>query len=173
MFPMVMTLAALLSLGAGTVGAATNEEVEKSIGSALVEKLGDDAKTIRVAFYDGKATLSGKVKEDSTMELAKEVALWVPGVNKVENEIESATNRAFGSGKVLDESKDTALENEVKNALNNEIGRDSSGIEVEACAGFVSLRGTVPDKERHDRAMATATKYKGVEKVIDLLRLPG
>ena len=59
--PKVLTLliCAVLMLGAGAAVAATNTEMEAAIAKALVEKLGSDASTIRVAFFDGKATLSG------------------------------------------------------------------------------------------------------------------
>jgi osmotically-inducible protein OsmY len=163
----------LLPLTAGALFAATNEETEKAITATLIEKLGDDAKTIRVAFFDGKATLSGKVTQDSTEEIAKEVALYVPGVTKVENQIESVTNRALGSGKILDESKDTGVEGDVKTALKQEIGAHAGKIEVEACDGVVSIRGNVPDQARHDLAVAAAKKVKGVTKLIDLLRVAG
>ena len=118
---------ALLPLAAGALFAATNEETEKAIRTALVDKLGDDAKTIRVAYFDGKAVLSGKVAADSTQEIAKEVALFVPAVSRVENEIESANRRReFGGGKMIDETKDTKLESDVKSALKSEIGSYAS-----------------------------------------------
>lgn len=170
---MLILFAAVLAVGATAASAATNEETEKAIAAALVEKLGDDAKTIKVAFFDGKAVLSGKVTEDATQELAKEVALYVPGVNKVENEVEAAKERKFGSGKVAAETEDSALESEVKNALHKEIGTHSSGIEIETCNGAVSIRGTVPDKARHELAVAAAKKVNGVKKVVDLIRVAG
>ena len=165
--------ATLLPLTAGTLFASTNEATEKAISAMLIEKLGDDAKTIRVAFFDGKAVLSGKVKEDSTMEIAKEVALFVPGVTTVENEIESSTNRMLGGGKLIDEGRDTAIESDVKTALKGEIGSHSGSVEVEACDGVVSVRGNVPDQARHDLAIAAAKKVKGVTKLVDLLRIAG
>lgn len=166
-------LAALVAWTAGAAFAATNAETEQAIQSALVEKLGTDAKTIRVAFFDGKAVLSGQVTEDWVQELAKEVALYVPGVTKVENQVEAKKERKLGTGKVVDEGEDAALETEVKNAVHQEIGTHSTGVEVEACDGVVSLRGTVPDQARHDLALAAATKVKGVKKVVDLLRNAG
>ena len=166
--------AAVLPLVAGAAYAATNAEMEASIRAALVDKLGADAKTIHVAFFDGKAVLSGKVAQDSTQEIAKEVALYVQGVSRVENEIESANpRRVIGGGKMIDETKDTTVEAEVKSALHNEIGDHSKPLEVEACDGVVSVRGPVPDKARHDLAMAAAKKVGGVTKVIDLLRVAG
>ncbi len=169
----ILLLSALVAMAAGAAFAATNAETEQAIKSALVDKLGSDATTIRVAFFDGKAVLSGQVTEDWVQELAKEVALFIPGVVKVENEIEAKKERKLGTGKVLDEGEDAGLETEVKNAVHREIGSHSTGVEVEACEGVVSVRGTVPDAARRDYALAAAAKVKGVKKVIDLLRLPG
>ena len=171
---LVVLFAAVAAIAAGAAFAATNAEMEASIRAALVDKLGADAKTIHVAFFDGKVVLSGKVAQDATQEIAKEVALWVPGVNRVENEIESANpRRALGGGKMIDETKDTTLETEVSMALRNEIGDHSKPLEVETCDGVVSVRGPVPDKARHDLAIAAAKKVGGVTKVIDLLRVAG
>lgn len=171
--PLLILLAALLPLAAVTAFAATNAETEQAIKAALVDKLGAGAEPIRVAFFDGKAVLSGKVVEDWTQELAKEVALYVPGVTKVENQIEAEKERSVGSGKMIAETGDAELETNVKSALHNEIGDHSSAVEVENCDGMVSLRGNLPDQARHDLAVATATKVKGVKKVIDLLRVAG
>ena len=168
-----LLLAVLAPLASGQVLAASDTaEMETKIQAALVEKLGSDASTIRAAFYDGKAVLSGKVVDQSTQELAKEVALWVPGVTKVENQVENSKEKVVFTGKVLAESDDAALEGSVKTALKNEIGKYSSDVEVEACNGVVSIRGTMPDQARHDLAIAAATKVGAVKKLIDLLRVP-
>lgn len=168
-----LLLTALAPLASSRAAAADDKTTEAEIQSALVDKLGDDAKTIRVAFYDGKALLSGKVAEQSTQEIAKEVALWVPGVKKVENEIENSKEKVVGTGKILAESDDASLEGSVKTALHNEIGKYSSEIEVEACNGVVSVRGTMPDQSRHDLAIAAVKKVGAVKKLIDLLRVAG
>ena len=170
-FPLTILLLAALAMAAGAAVAAANEKTEAAIAAVLVDKLGDDAKTIKVAFYDGKAVLSGQVAEDCTGELAKEVALYVAGVQKVENKVEAQAERKLGKGKILSESDDSALETDVKSALHKEIGTYFQDVEVEACLGIVSVRGTVPDKARHEIAMAAAQKVKGVEKVIDLIRV--
>lgn len=166
-------LAALAPLATGTLFADANADAAKAIQAALVDKLGGDADKIQVAFYDGKAVLSGKVTEDWTQELAKEVALYVPGVKSVENQVEAAKERSVGTGKMIAETGDASLETEVKDALHKEIGKYSSDVEIESCDGAVSLRGTLPDAARRDLAIATVTKVKKVTKVIDLLRIPG
>lgn len=167
---LAILLAATLAAASGPLFASTNADMEKAIQQALADKLGADSANIRVAFFDGKAVLSGKVTEDWTQELAKEVALYVPGVIKVENQIEAAKERKVGSGKMISETGDASLETDIKNALNAEIGKYSADIEIEVCDGVVSLRGKMPDAARQKLAVATATKVKGVTKVIDLLR---
>ena len=169
--PCAILFAALLPLAAGSLFADANTDKAKEIQAALVDKLGGDSGKIQVAFYDGKAILSGKVVEQWTQELAKEVALWVPGVTKVENQIESESERGVGSGKLIGETADAAVENALKEALRKEIGQYSGDIEIEACDGVVSLRGKSPDASRHDLAIGTAGKTKDIKKVIDLLRV--
>lgn len=171
--PCLILFATLLPLAAASLFADANADKAKAIQAALVEKLGGDAGKIQVAFYDGKAVLSGRVTEDWTQELAKEVALYIPGVTTVENQVEAEKERSVGSGKMISETGDATLESEVKDALHKEIGKYSSDIEVESCDGVLSLRGTMPDAARRDLALATVTKVKKVTKVIDLLRVAG
>jgi osmotically-inducible protein OsmY len=166
----LLIVPALLLLAAAASASPDNAAVEKAITAALVDKLGADAQTIRVAFFDGKATLSGQVQKDATQELSKEVALYVPGVTKVENQVEAKEERHVGTGKMLAESDDAGMESDVKAKLRSELGSYAGQLEVEACNGVVSVRGSVPDKPRHDYAIAAAQKVKGVTQVIDLIR---
>jgi osmotically-inducible protein OsmY len=145
----------------------------------LVNKLGPVAATIRVVVDNkGKVMLVGTAAHRSTQELAKEVALFVPGVKKVENKVEyvpAAVAEGNTAEKAMektgDEASDSGLESSVKYHLNREIGKTAWKIEVEAVEGVVSLRGTVPDQARHDIALKTAESVKGVKQVVDLLRI--
>ena len=168
-----LLLAAVAPLAFSRALSASDDSPGKAIQAALVDKLGADAKTIQVAFYDGKAVLSGKVTDDATQELAKEVALSVPGVTKVENQVEAAKERSVGSGKMIAEQADMALESGVKDVLRREVGKVAGDLEVEACDGIVSLRGAVPDQARHDLVMSAAKKVAKVTKVVDLLHIAG
>jgi osmotically-inducible protein OsmY len=168
-----LLLAALATLASGRALTAAELTMEQKIQSALVEKLGADAKTISVAFSDGKAVLSGKVAEDSTQEIAKEVALWVPGVTGVDSKIEAANERMVGGGKLIAEQKDLGTESGVKDVLRREVGKLAGGLEVEACNGVVSVRGNVPDKASHEQVLGLASKVVDVKKVVDLLRITG
>ena len=193
-FPM---LAVLLVAAAGWAAAQTGQEataapqqpaatsqdaaakLEQQVATMLVNKLGQDAATIRVVVDNkGKVMLIGTTAKRSTQELAKEVALFVPGVKKVQNKVEFVPTAA-PEGNVAtqavtttgDEASDSGLETSVKYQLNREIGKSAWKIEVEAVEGVVSLRGTVPDQARLDIALKTAAAVKGVQQVIDLLRI--
>jgi osmotically-inducible protein OsmY len=183
----VVALAVVLGAVAASIGqettAATSQEaaltLEQKVAATLVNKLGPDAATIRVVVDNkGKAMLVGTAAHRSTQELAKEVALFVPGVKKVQNKVEYVPT-APSEGNVAeqavattgDEASDSGLETSVKYQLNREIGKTAWKIEVEAVEGVVSLRGTVPDQARLDIALKTAAGVKGVKQVVDLLRV--
>ena len=160
-----LAVVALSSCAAGGDAALTEVKVK----AALLEKLGTDALGIKVAVVGDKVTLTGAVSKRSTEELAEEVARSVEGVRKVDNRLE-VVEGAPSSGNVEAEANDSLLESKVKMALAREIGRHAWKVEVEATDGVVSLRGTVPDKERREIAVKTAKDTKGVRKVVDLLK---
>jgi osmotically-inducible protein OsmY len=146
-------------------------DVEATISAKLVEVFGDDAKTIRVTFVDGKAILTGKVVARSTQELAEQVALYFPEVKKADNQLAAENDRSLTKGQMKDEAADAGLESAAKGALASEIGTYATDIEVEAADGVVSLRGTVPDDVRHKLAIDAMKRIKEIAKVVDLLRV--
>lgn len=183
---LVVAVAVVLGAVAASIGqeapAATSQEkaltLEQQVTTMLVNKLGDDAATIRVVVDNkGKAVLVGTTTRRSTQELAKEVALFVPGVKKVQNKVEYVPAAPEGNvaekavATTGDEASDSGLETSVKYQLNREVGKTAWKIEVEAVEGVVSLRGTVPDQARLDIALKTAAGVKGVKQVVDLLRI--
>src|SRR6185436_7613143 len=180
----------LLSACASTVpgtnrgGWAGNEEnvEDASLGAdvrlALIDKLGFDALGVHVDTEGGRVFLSGRVEKRATQELAEEVALSVPGVTKVENNLElkgggrseSTVDRAVSSTEA--EVQDAALELRVGKNILGEIGRHALDLEVESTDGVVSVRGKLPDSERKALALRTAEGTPGVKKVIDLIEVP-
>jgi osmotically-inducible protein OsmY len=158
--------------GGAAAPAATSQDaaakLEQQVATMLVNKLGQDAATIRVLVDNrGKAMLVGTATRRSTQELAEEVALFVPGVEKVQNKVEfvpTAASEANVAEQAVattgDEASDSGLETSVKYQLNREIGKSAWKIEVEAVEGVVSLRGTVPDQARLDIALKTAAAVR-------------
>lgn len=164
-------IVALLLVPVGAAAQSSVTDVEAEIAARLVEAFGDDAKTIRVTCFDGKAILTGKVVERSTQELAEQVALYFNEVRKVDNQLKAEKDRSIGKGQLQDESLDAALESEAKAALAGEIGQYAKDINVEACDGVVALRGKVPDEARRKLALEGVARVSRVMKVIDLLRV--
>jgi osmotically-inducible protein OsmY len=165
----VLGVLVVLACGVAIAAAADLAAQEKALQELLVAKLGGDAGTIRVTLVKNKAILTGAVKQRAVQELSTEVALSVAGVTKVDNQVTSEGEGKIFSGKVKQEAADADLESTVNKAVKAEIGSHIKAIEVEACNGWVSLRGTSPDAARRDLALSSAAKVEGVKKVIDLL----
>lgn len=168
-----LVLSTVLSISFAFSGLAVAEPssatLEKSVTDLLVQKLGDDAKTIKVAVVKGKLILTGEVTSRATAELAKEVAIAVPGVKKVDNQVSAKAGKSVVDGKVGDEIGDAKVETAIESALKKEIGDHAKKVDVEFVSGVALLRGKVPDAARKDLAIKTATGIEGVKQVIDLI----
>lgn len=163
-------LAAVAVAAPRAVAADDTAKREAALGALLVEKLGKEASAIRVTLVGDKAILTGEVENRSVQELAEEVALFDIGVKSVDNQVKARYDPKLGKGMLTKEAGDSELEATVKMRLRAEIGIHAEKIEVEAVAGWVSLRGETPEGARRDIALRTAAETKGVTKVIDLLR---
>ncbi|HLF55988.1 MAG TPA: BON domain-containing protein [Thermoanaerobaculia bacterium] len=165
-------------LVAGAAGAARKGEAprapserEAAIGALLVEKLGADARTIRVVVQEDKVVLSGEVVERVTQELAAEVAASFEGVRSTTNRVNAKNAPHLPEGQLLREGQDAELERRVQKALKVSDAESSKALEVEAADGVVCVRGQVADAERHLRALETARAVPGVTWVLDLVRV--
>jgi len=138
----------------------------------LRRAFGTDAKNIEVRVEGSKAILTGSASERSTQELAEEVALSVPGITSVDNQISGPKPGMLE--KIRVEAVDAALEASVKSALGREAATEEArALEVEACDGVVSLRGTLPSSDDVKAAVQVAEGVEGVRKVIDLAEVKG
>jgi len=166
--------ALLLLLTATSAAFASPDDLrrrEVEIESALVSRLGEDARSIRAVAIDSHVILVGTVTERVTQELAKEVALSLAGVERVSNRLVASNDVAWLDGSALAEGKDSELEIKVKLAVAREAGDAMArALEVEAVDGVVSLRGAAPDASGREKALAAAAKVPGVVRVLDLVR---
>jgi osmotically-inducible protein OsmY len=163
----LLALAAVLAAGPALAADALDAVVQQK----LVDKLGDDAKTIKVAHVDKKIVLVGEVASRDTQELATEVAKSVPGVSSVDNQVKAKAEKGLSVGKVGDEAADQKLEMAVESLLKKELGAYAKDLEVENVGGTVSVRGTVPDDARLKIARDAVKAVPGVKKVVDLLEV--
>jgi osmotically-inducible protein OsmY len=166
-----LALVSLLSAPAALASPDDLRRREVEIESLLVAKLGSDAQTIRVVLLDGRAILVGTVKSRATQELAKEVVLSLPGIERATNHVEALLDPKLTEGQAQLEGKDAELEIRVKRALARDAGDAvARALEVEAVDGVVSLRGTAPDAAGRARALDSAARVPGVVRIVDLTR---
>ena len=155
----------------------SDARLETEVRLALLEKLGEDGLGVTVEALGGRVTLVGAVDKRTTQELAEEVAKSVPGVQSVDNrlfarqESPEKTTAGRAAGTAEREVNDAVLEMRVGRNLLGEIGRYALDLEIEATDGVVSLRGTLPDRERKSLALKAARGTSGVRKVVDLLQV--
>jgi len=142
--------------------------------AALVNQFGRDATHIRVVVDGQAASLSGEVDDRSTLELSPEVLRSLDGIVVVHNFLEQKPGVVAANWIVSEderETQDAILETKVKDELASNVGKLAMEITVEASDGVVSLRGDVPDDERHVVAVRTARAMPEVTRVIDLLEV--
>lgn len=152
--------------------------LELKVKANLLEELGWDAMSIDVAADADDLTLSGTVEKETTKEMAKQIAKSIEGVDTVDNRVKVAKDAENSDkpvtkavGNAESEVKDALLEGRIKTKLLGELGRHGFGINVEVTDGVVSLRGEVADEKRHELALEAARSCKGVDRVIDLLKV--
>jgi osmotically-inducible protein OsmY len=156
---------------------AAEARLAEQVRARLLAKLGDDAQRVDVVVRGDRVLLTGAVEERATQGLAQEVAKSVSGVREVDNKIGLVprTDGPAGVGRAAAttgrELSDADLETQIKSRLVGAIGAHALKLEVEATDGVVSLRGWLPDAARERTALDIARGVRGVERVIDLIRI--
>lgn len=124
---------------------------------------------IKVEVNEDTAILTGKVDEEVNRELAKQIALGVSGIDKVENRIEIVSdyepvtlsdNRTYG-----DIVADASITAAVKSKLLWNQNTQGLAADVETMAGNVSLKGTANSAAASELAGELALNTHGVVSV--------
>jgi hyperosmotically inducible periplasmic protein len=133
------------------------------------------AHDLRVSVEDGVATLTGKVDEDISKELAEQIALNVKGIKKVDNQIEvdadytpsqSSGERSYGQ--VVSDASITAT---VKSKLLWSRHAQGLSAKVETESGKVTMSGTADSAEAKQLAGLLASNTHGVSDVQNNLKV--
>lgn len=155
------------------------ERLAAELRAALASHFGEDVAQLSVQVSANRAILTGVAPRKAVKELAKEVALAVPGITRVSNFIEVRprpvspdTPIAAGVAHAEREVDDGVLESRVKMRIASLISLRARQVEVEAAEGWVSLRGVLPDAETKAMVLRVAQNTPGVTRVLDLLRHP-
>ncbi len=123
------------------------------------------AHQIDVDTIGGHVTLTGAVATRKEAKRASQIALSVPAVKTVSNNIQVG-ERSFG-----DLWDDNVLSNKIKAKLIAEPEVRSLNIDVDVYLGVVTLTGVVSSKYQKDRAIAISRSTDGIVKVIDNIKV--
>ena len=135
------------------------------------------ANDLKVAVKNGKATLSGKVAEDVSKDLARQIALGVGGISEVDNQIvvqpdymapAPAADRSYGE--VIDDATITSV---VKSKLLWNKHTAGLSTDVDTKRGKVTLKGTADSGATRDLAGRLALNTRGAVAVDNQLTVHG
>jgi hyperosmotically inducible periplasmic protein len=160
---------------AGTVSQeVTNARQETQIWTTYALSPYLRANDIQVQVVDGTATLTGVVEDDVNKDLAREIAIGVKGIDKVDNKIEvrsdfqPASDRSRGYGDVIDDASVTAA---VKSKLLWSKHADGLAAKVTTTNGHVKLEGTASSTDAKTAAGRLAANTRGVHGVDNELKV--
>jgi hyperosmotically inducible protein len=134
------------------------------------------ANDLTVSVKNGKATLTGKVEESVSKELAEQIALGVSGIKEVDNQIVvqgdyvPSTGSSPGYGEMIDDATITAI---VKSKLMWSTHTDGLSTNVDTKQGKVTLRGTTKSASAKELAGRLAINTHGVRSVDNQLVIRG
>ncbi|WP_151704372.1 BON domain-containing protein [Nitrincola alkalilacustris] len=128
------------------------------------------AHEINIDVVDGKATLTGIVDEEINKDLAEQIAIGVPGITSVDNDIEvkadyvreERTDGERSFGQVVDDASITAA---VKSKLLWSSFSDGMNSEVETLDGVVTITGTTDSEKSKSMVDKLALGTRGVRSV--------
>lgn len=185
-FKMKVLSAAILTLSIGGISAtafaqSASPEIAAARQESQIETTFELSPYLRghdidVDVLAGKATLTGRVDEDVTKDLAHQIALGVSGIESVDNQIEVASDvvrampegddRSFGA--IVDDASITAA---VKSKLLWSRHTDGLKTEVTTEHGVVTLEGTADSSEAKELANMLAENTNGVVSVSNRLTI--
>lgn len=172
--PIAIVFGLSIAAGSGAAFAATDVEItnarqESQIWTTYALSPYLRANDLQVVVHAGKATLTGKVDEDVTRQLAGEIALGVKGISEVDNQIEVLADyaapdrgeeRSFGD--VID---DASITSAIKSKLL--WSKHASGLktDVDTKWGHVALKGSAASAQAKATAGSLAINTRGVRSV--------
>lgn len=185
-FKLKVLSATIISLGISGISAAafaqsSSPEIAAARQESQIETTFELSPYLRghdidVDVLAGKATLTGRVDEDITRDLAQQIALGVSGIESVDNQIEvqsdlvrsspDGSDRSFGA--VVDDASITAA---VKSKLLWSRHTDGLQTEVSTENGVVTLEGTADSSEARELANMLAENTNGVMSVRNQLTI--
>ena len=166
---------------AATPRPSTSERVGPSdpslaleVQARLYQQLTDSNMSVLVRY--GVATLDGVVRTDANRQRAEEIALQVPGIDSVINDLTVAPPVAIAAvadAQAVTERENTNVEEQVVQQLRTDAAVGSRDIRVVAdrLTNTITLSGTVATEEEKERAGQIAVKAFPVGQVRNQLEV--
>jgi hyperosmotically inducible periplasmic protein len=165
LFP-VLTVALLLAGAPAHASPKTDNRIEASARKSYVFKTylkGDD---INIQSRDGVVTLTGSVHEESHKSLAQETVAELPGVKKVDNQLEV-------KGEGSSANSDFWLATKVKTTLLFHRNVNAIKTEVSVKDAIVTLRGDAASEAQKELTTEYAKDVEGVKDVNNEMTVSG
>ncbi len=121
---------------------------------------------IGIEVYEGRAMLTGTVKNEKARADAVRIAWSVPGVKDVINEIQITE-----TGGVMDLARDTWITAQLKSQITFDENIMAINYAIETANGIVYLIGIGQSQEELDRVIAYARNIPYVRKIISHVRV--
>ena len=154
----VLAVALLLASAPAYASSKTDNRIEDSAKKSYVFKTylkGDD---IKIQSRDGVVTLTGSVHEESHKSLARETVAELPGVKKVDNQLEVKGDSSTANS-------DLWLGAKVKTTLLFHRNVNAVKTEVSVKDGVVTLRGDAASEAQKELTTEYAKDVEGVKEV--------
>ncbi len=120
------------------------------------------AGNIRASLHGGVVTLSGEVWSITHMRLAEVVLWWIPGCQRIDNQLHVLP---------AETDSDDELTDAVKIVLEKDPLVHASQIRVGTAAGVVELDGQLPSEDEHMLALLDTWAVPGVWEVYDRIEV--
>jgi hyperosmotically inducible protein len=158
----LLAAAVLLATGGAVRAADSDDRIESSAKNSHVFKtyLKDDS--VKVDSKNGIVTLTGKVADSSHKVLAEDTVAGLPGVKKVNNQIEV-------TGKAAADRSDAWISTKVKSNLLFHRNVSASKTEVNVVDGVVTLTGSAETQAQKELTAEYARDVDGVRDVKNLI----
>jgi len=180
----LLPLLALLMLGSG-MGVAEDRDISEALNDARLEgqlwtsyalNRHLNPFDLKVEVRDGTAVVSGKVEESVQRDLAKEIALGINGIERVDNRIEVASDQAIrrstdGERHFGNRVSDATTTATVKSKLLWNRNTEGLAITVSTTGGTVTLEGEVDSDANRQLAERIAANTEGVTGVNNRLQI--
>ncbi|MGA1845232.1 MAG: BON domain-containing protein [bacterium] len=147
----------------------SDQDIEKDVISSMSRDVYLNGLSISVGVKDGVVTLNGSVDNAYQKKIAGDVALWVGNVKGIENNLAVK----WQDEEAVKEGPPSISDDQLTETLRLEFNEDTRlaplNITIEASAGHITLRGSVPSYFQKRVAGEDARDVIGVSGVTNLL----